>query len=296
MVLVGRILDIPFVRRSDALRSFVTAAWLGWQIESNWADPFLFAIYSFARPVSGVLILVVMYSIITNGATDQPLFAYIYLGNALYILVSMVITGVSWAVIDDREHYRTNKQLHTTPMDHYWYLFGRGVARLIIGSISVIITIAFGMIAFRLPISLATVNWPLFLGSTALGVISLAGLGMVMGSITMMLARHFWSIGEAVAGALYLFTGAIFPLEVLPSWIRWLGFGLPVTYWLEVARRALLGSEATGFPTLAMLSNAQILGVLTGFTLVSTIGSFYFYRWALHMAKENGMIDMETTY
>lgn len=296
MVLVGRILDIPFIRQSTSLRSFVTAAWLGWQIESNWADPFLFAIYSFARPISSVLILVVMYSIITNGATDAPLFAYIYLGNALYIMVSMVITGVSWAVIDDREHYRTNKQLHTTPMSHYWYLFGRGVARLIIGSISVIITITFGVIAFKLPISLATINWPLLLGSTALGVITLAGLGMIMGSCTMMMARHFWSIGEAVAGALYLFTGAIFPLETLPSWIRWFGFGLPVTYWLEIARRALLGTDAIGFPTLAHLSNTQILGILAGFTLVLSIGSYYFYQWALHMAKENGMIDMETAY
>ncbi len=25
-------------------RSFWVAAWLGWQIESNWTDPFLFAV------------------------------------------------------------------------------------------------------------------------------------------------------------------------------------------------------------------------------------------------------------
>jgi len=27
-------------------RSLKAAAWLGWQIESNWTDPFLFAVYS----------------------------------------------------------------------------------------------------------------------------------------------------------------------------------------------------------------------------------------------------------
>ncbi|MBE2269679.1 MAG: hypothetical protein IAE80_15690, partial [Anaerolinea sp.] len=90
MALVQRVYDIPALRQSPALRAFLTAAWLGWQIESNWASPFLFAIYAIARPLASALILVVMYSVITDGATDQPIFAYIYLGNALYILVSSV--------------------------------------------------------------------------------------------------------------------------------------------------------------------------------------------------------------
>ena len=29
----------------EVWRSFRMATWLGWQIESNWTDPFLFAIY-----------------------------------------------------------------------------------------------------------------------------------------------------------------------------------------------------------------------------------------------------------
>nr|MBN1228614.1 ABC transporter permease [Anaerolineae bacterium] len=296
MLLVNRILDISFIRRNHAMRSFITAAWLGWQIESNWADPFLFAVYSIARPIASVMILVVMYSVITDSATEEPIFAYIYLGNALYILVGMIITGVSWAVIDDREHYRTNKQLHTIPMSHFMYLMGRGVARLIIGTISVLITIGFGMLFFKIPITFQLVDWPLLLVSTGLGILALAGLGMIMGSLTMMLARHFWSIGEAVAGALYLFTGAIFPLDVLPSWIRWVGYGIPVTYWLEVARRALLGPDAIGFPTLARFSNLEIIWILGGFSVVLLVLSYFFYRWSLHTAKEKGLIDLESSY
>ena len=41
----------------EALRSLKMATWLGWQIESNWTDPFLFGIYTIAKPVSGALIL-----------------------------------------------------------------------------------------------------------------------------------------------------------------------------------------------------------------------------------------------
>lgn len=296
MVLADRILNIPFVQRSDSLRTFVTAAWLGWQIESNWADPFLFAVYSFVRPIASVLILVVMYTVVTQGATEEPIFSYIYLGNALYILVGMIITGVSWAVIDDREHYRTAKQLYTTPMDHYMYLMGRGVARLIIGSISVIITIVFGVLLFDIPISFGIINWPLLIVSLALGIITLAAVGLIMGSATLMMARHFWSIGEAVAGGLYLFTGAIFPLETLPVAIRWLGFTLPITYWLELTRRALLGEAATGFPTLAGFTNMQLVWILVAFSVVLVAASIFIYRWAIVKAKDKGLIDLESAY
>ncbi len=295
-LLTRRLLDAPRVRRSDTLRSFLVATWLGWQIESNWADPFLFAVYSIARPLASALILVVMYAVITNSAFQQPIFAYIYLGNALYILVGMVITGVSWAIIDDREHYRVAKHLYTAPLNGYSYLYGRGVARLIIGSISVVITIVFGILVFKLPIRLAAIDWPLLLSSMVLGVLALAGLGLIMGAWTMTMARHFWSVGDAVAGAMYLFSGAIFPIDTLPAWLRPIGYLLPVTYWLEAARRALLGPNAVGFETFAHLSNAALIAILLGFTAVLLVGSRYFYRWALHTAKEKGLVDLESGY
>ncbi len=296
MILARGVLDAPYLRRHDGLRSFLVASWLGWQIESNWADPFLFAVYAITRPLANVLILVVMYAVITDGAFEQPIFPYIYLGNALYILVGQVITGVSWAIIDDREHYRVAKHLYTAPIDGYAYLFGRGVARLLIGTISVLIVVGFGMLLFRLPIHLSTVDWPLLLLSTALGVAALAGLGVIIGAWTMTMARHFWSVGEAVAGALYLFSGAIFPLDLLPTWLQPLGFALPVTYWLEAARRALLGPHAHGFQTLAGLSNVELIGILAAFVAALLPSSRLVYRWTLHTAKEKGLIDMETGY
>ena len=295
MTVTDRILDIPFVRRSNALRTFITSAWLGWQIESNWASPLMFAGYSIARPIAGVLILVVMYSVITNGAMGEPLFAYIYLGNALYILVGQVITGTSWAVIDDREHYRTLKQLHTTPMNQYYYLMGRGVAKLLVALISTVITIAFGVIAFKLQINFASIQWGWLLGSSFLAVVCLAALGVILGGVTLTMARNFWALGEALSGALYLFTGAIFPLSVLPAWIRPLGFIFPVTYWLELARRAILGSQAA-FPTLAGFSNQQLMLILVAFAVGLVIASALFYQRMLYVARERGLIDLETSY
>ena len=277
-------------------RSFKTAAWLGWQIESNWTDPFLFAIYSIVKPISSAAILVVMYSIITGADFTSPIFTYIYLGNAFYIYVGAVMGGISWAVIDDREHYKTLKYMYVAPIHIPTYLAGRGVARFLIGTISVFVTILFGMLFLSLQIDLGAINWPLFTLTLAIGVLMLAMMGLLLAGVTLLIAHHVWFLGEAVAGALYLFSGAIFPLEVLPPFLRWIGYLNPVTYWLELIRRSLVGSIADAYPTFASLSNTQLLSILAGLTLTCAVLSVYVFRWCEEQARERGLIDMVSNY
>jgi ABC-2 type transport system permease protein len=277
-------------------RTFRIAAWLGWQIESNWTDPFLFAIYSIIKPLAGAAILVVMYSVITNGNFASPIFSYIYLGNAFYIYVGQVMTGISWAVIDDREHYKTLKYMYIAPINIPAYLIGRGVAKFLVGSISVLITIVFGVLFLHVNVKLATINWPLFIISLFLGVIMLAMMGLILAGISLLIVNHVWFIGDAVAGALFLFSGAIFPLEVLPTWLRPVGFAMPVTYWLELLRRSLVGHIAEAFPTLQSLSNLQLIGILFGLITVFGILSYFIFRYCEFVARERGLIDMVTNY
>jgi len=282
----------------EAVRSFRVATWLGWQIESNWTDPFLFFIYSIIKPVASVMILVVMYWVITQTDTSSPYFAYMYLGNAAYIYVGSILVGVSWAIIDDREHYQTLKYIYVSPIRMYYYLLGRGMARFLTGTLSVIITMAFGLLVLKLSIHAADVNWLYLVASMLLGLASMALLGLLLGAATLQMARHYWSVGESVAGALYLFCGAIFPLDVLPAWLRPVGFALPLTYWLESLRRAVLGDEASKAisPSLAGFSNGQLLLILLGVTLATGFVSIYFFRWSEHRAREKGLIDMTTHY
>ena len=284
------------MNRSESFRSFRMATWLGWQIEANWTDPFLFAVYLVIKPLASVAILVVMYSIITNGNYDSPIFPYIYLGNAFYIYVAFVMTGVSLAVIEDREHYRTLKYMYVAPISMPYYLLGRGVSRFLVATVAVLITLAAGKLFLQLPLNLNQVNWGLFLVSLFLGITMLAMMGLILASITLMIVNHHFILGDAVAGALYLFSGAIFPLEVLPTWLRPVGFAMPITYWLELMRRSLIGNVAEAFPTLASFSNGQLLGILSGMTLLFAVTSVFIFRWCDHRARERGLIDWVTNY
>lgn len=284
------------MNRSETTRSFTMATWLGWQVESNWTDPFLFAIYVIIKPLAGAAILVVMYSIITGGDYESPLFPYIYLGNAFYIYVGAVMTGVSWAVIDDREHYKTLKYMYIAPISIPFYWLGRGVSRFLIGTVAVIVTITAGALFLKLPLDLAEVNWGLFLVSLLIGVTMLAMMGLILASITLMMAQHNFFVGEAVAGALYLFSGAIFPIDVLPAWIRPVGYAMPITYWLELMRRSMIGEVAQAFPTLEKFSNGDLLGILLGLTVLFGVIAVFVFRWCDHIARERGMIDHTTNY
>jgi ABC-2 type transport system permease protein len=277
-------------------RSFRTAAWLGWQIESNWTDPFLFFVFSILKPVSSVLILVFMYNTVAATGPGDPIFSYIYLGNAFYIYVGAVMAGTSYSVLDDRERYRTLKYMFIAPISIPVYLVGRAVARFIIGTLAVTITLLAGVLFFGLPIDLLQVNWPLFLLSMPLGLICLVFMGITLGMWTLSLRSEPWFIGEATAAALYLFSGAIFPISILPSWLQPIGYAMPISYWLELIRRALLGQRAAAFPTFTVFSDGQLLLILAAITLafglLATVGFRFFDR----LARERGMIDTVSNF
>ncbi len=148
---------------SDHLRTFRNAAWLGWQMESNWTRPWLFLIYSIARPIAATLILVLMFVIVKQDvASDPALFSFVYLGAAFYMFVAQVLFGVTYVIHEDREHYQTLKQVYIAPMSFYVYIIGRAMSKLVLTSLSVVISIAFGMVALGLPLDLGQVDWPLF--------------------------------------------------------------------------------------------------------------------------------------
>ncbi|MDX9849850.1 MAG: ABC transporter permease [Anaerolineaceae bacterium] len=284
------------MKNSISLRSFLSASWLGWKIESNWTEPFLFVIYSIIKPLAGAGILVLMYSIVTDQNFTNPMFAYLYLGNAFYHYVPAVLSGISYTIIDDREHYRTLKYIYIAPVNIPLYLFGRGVAQFLTGSFAVLITLLVGFLFLNVPFDIHQVNWPLFIFSLILGIIMLALLGLILAGITLITARHSYFIGDVVASGLFLFTGAVFPLEVLPAWLRPVGYALPITYWLELIRRSLVGNIASAFPTFSSMSNFDLILVLIVTSFIASMIAIFLFNKCDHTARERGLIDMSTNY
>jgi ABC-2 type transport system permease protein len=283
---------------SDHLRTFRNAAWLGWQMESNWTQPWLFLIYSIARPIAATLILVLMFVIVKQDvASDPALFSFVYLGAAFYMFVAQVLFGVTYVIHEDREHYQTLKQVYIAPISFYVYIIGRAMGKLALTSLAVIISIAFGMVALGLPLDLGRVDWPLFALAMLIGLGCILTIGIALAGVSFLTAKHSAGINEGIGGAFYLFCGTVFPLTVLPIWGQVIGLSIPITYWLELVRRSLYpGGGIEAISGLGEFSAPTILLFLALSALVFLGLSIAIFRYADKVARQKGKIDMTTSY
>lgn len=256
----------------------------------------MFALYSVIKPLTSAAILVVMFGMVTHGNFSSAGFSYMYIGNAFYMYVGAIMAGMAQAVIDDRERFRTLKSMYVAPVNIPMYLVGRGIARFMTTSLSVAITIVFGVAFLQVQLHPGEVRWVLLIASLCIGIVMLAMMGLALASIVLTIANGSWLVGEAVAGALYLFCGAVFPLDALPAWLRPVGYVMPVTYWLELIRRSLASRVAHQYPSMAGITDGGLLTALLALTLAVGAMSAIIFRRCDYIARERGLIDRTTNY
>jgi ABC-2 type transport system permease protein len=289
---------------ADHLRSFATAARLGWQMEANWTDPLLFLIYSIAKPISAALIFVVMIEVI-GGRSAPGLRGFVVVGTALWSFVLSGIAGIAWTVLDDRERYRMLKYVYVSPSEFVVVLLGRGVARLAVGAMAALITVVVGVTALGVRFDPGRVDWPLFLVAMALGLVAIVAVGLALAAICIQTRQEAWSYPEAAAGALFLVSGVVFPLNVLPAPAQIIALVNPLTWWIEGTRRALfpdielsgIGGRASTFATLSghVLPNAgEIVFALLLTGALVTLASIVSFRLSDRRAKDRGLFDQTT--
>src|SRR5512143_4260696 len=119
-------------------------AWIGWQVEANWADPFLFVVFAIAKPLATTLILFLMTKIVSGSAVSAAAFHQIFIGNTFFLYVTEVLIGISWAVFRDREDYETLKYIHVAPIRFLPYLLGRGLTKVGTASLGIAFALTFG--------------------------------------------------------------------------------------------------------------------------------------------------------
>ncbi len=288
---------------ADVQRSFATAARLGWLMEANWTDPILFFIYSVAKPLASALILVVMLDVISGGA--RPEFrTFVVIGSALWAFVIAGIAGLAWSVLEDRERYRMLKYVYVSPSDFLVVLLGRGVARVAVGAMGALITLAVGVVALGVPFDSGTVNWPLLVVVMAIGLTSIVAVGVFMAAVCIQSRQEAWSYPEAAAGALFLISGAVFPLAVLPAPLQVVGLLTPFTWWIEGVRQALfagslssVGGDGSFFASVAghaTPTTLELLAALLATGTVATLASIVAFRASDRRAKDRGLLDQTT--
>jgi ABC-2 type transport system permease protein len=272
------------------------AAWLGWEMESNWTEPWLFMLYSVVRPLAGVGIVVFMYLAASTaaGINDPDRLAFVFVGSTFFLFVGQELYGISQTVLDDREHYRTLKYVYIAPSSIYMYLVGRGLAKVAETAVSIVVALAVG--AIFLGISYSAFDLPLLLVSLVLGVLGIATFGIMLAGITLLTARHGFQMGESVAAIFFLLGGVVFPIQILPGWVQTLAYAVPVTYWIEAMRRSVIGDAGQPNSYLATMPTEILLLYIVGTTLAFFALSIFVFQRFDQAARRKGRIDITTSF
>src|SRR5450759_4564649 len=150
------------------------------------------------------------------------------------------LAGPAWSVLEDRERYRTLKYLYVSPATFLVVLAGRGSARLLTGAMGTAVALGFAMVALGLRLDPGVVDWPMLVVTMLLGLPPVLSLGIVLAAVCLQTRQESWSYPDAFAGAMFLVSGVVFPLAILPAPLEAVGMLNPVTWWVAGVRGALL--------------------------------------------------------
>jgi ABC-2 type transport system permease protein len=167
-----------------------------------------------------------------------------------------------------------------------------------------LITIAVGVGLLGVPFDPAAIDWPLFAVAMALGLAVIIAIGLLLAAICLQTRQESWSYPEAMAGALFLVSGVVFPLAVLPTPIQAVGLLSPLTWWLEGVRHALFpagpsavgGAESlwTSLTGTAAPDEATIVVALLATGTLVTLAATGVFRVSERRAKDRGLLDRTT--
>ncbi|MEE8476325.1 MAG: ABC transporter permease [Myxococcota bacterium] len=201
------------------------------------------------------LAVVAFFGFGLNDVVDLPSGAdYVgHLASGILVLVtSSGAVGAGFSLIEDRETGFL-RALLIAPVAPASIVFGKLTARL--AASLLLIAILLTILAIFTPLRLAE---PVaLLGAITAVTVVFVSLGIAIASRLRRL-ESFRLFAALVTVPLYLFSGIFYPITTLPSPMRWLAYGNPLSYGVDLFRFGLLGIHeiplATSAVMLALLS------------------------------------------
>jgi ABC-2 type transport system permease protein len=206
-------------------------------------------------------------------------FSFAVVGVAFSGLLGIFQEGLP-AVIRSAQLSGTLEALLVTQTSVPTVLLGSSLYSLVFQSFRTGLHLVLAIAVFGM--KLGQVNWPGVLAVFVLTAVCFLSLGILSASFILVFKMGnplSWFFGS-VSG---LLGGMVFPVAILPAWIRWASYILPVTYSLNGMRRSLLASA--GFSTIL-----PDVAALAAFNAVLIPLSLIAFRAAIRKAKRDGTL------
>jgi ABC-2 type transport system permease protein len=186
---------------------------------------------------------------------------YVALGAGLMGMWSATLFGSGGAIQFNRWQ-GTLEVLVAAPAPFLVVMVGMTMATASIGLYAVAATLLWGRILFDVPLDFVH-PW-LFALALPAAVVGLGLLGLVMAS-TFILYRNANAFSNLLEYPIWLITGLLVPVSLLPGWVEPLSWALAPTWGVQAIRHAALGGNALGPIAMCVLLSAVylVIGSLT---------------------------------
>ena len=162
--------------------------------------------------------------------------SHFFVPGLIAIIMQLVLVFLtSFSIVKEREH-GTLEQLFVTPVGRAGLMFGKLVpyALMAFGELLIVLTVMTAV--FGVPIN---GSLTLLLGLSWMFIVTALGLGLLLSTLakTQLQAMQFSFL---VMLPSVLLSGFMFPRSEMPTLLYWVGFILPVTYFIEILRGVIL--------------------------------------------------------
>ncbi|MBD3415365.1 MAG: ABC transporter permease [Candidatus Aminicenantes bacterium] len=159
-------------------------------------------------------------------------------------------------------------------------LFGSSLYYFLFSVVSTVFHLVLAVIVFGMQVE--QINWLGALATFFLTAVCFLSIGILSACFILVYKKgnpFSWIYGS-VSG---LLGGVFFPIKVLPGWIKWISYLLPITYSLEGLRKSIITSSSFSEILPSILALSVFAGIF--FPL-----SLYTFRLALKKAKKDGTL------
>src|SRR3954468_23476906 len=105
------------------------------------------------------------------------------------------------------------------------------------------------------------------MGVVVLGAAFFACLSMTLAGLVRIRVR-LMGIGQAITMPLFFASNAMYPVDVMQQWLRWLSAVNPLSYEVNALRGLLIGTPTNGVLDVAVLIVAAVAGIAVASSLM----------------------------
>ncbi|WP_327245655.1 ABC transporter permease [Streptomyces sp. NBC_01320] len=188
-------------------------------------------------------------------------------GAGLMGIWSSVLFGSGGAVQNQR-WLGTLETLVSSPTPLPLVLLPITLATAVIGTYAMGATVIWGAVLFDVPLDFA--HPVLFLVAVPVCVLSLGMMGLLLAA-TFVLLRNANALANPLDAPVWLLSGMLVPITVLPDWTRPVSWALPTTWGSRAVHAATSGGSSAG-EVLAPMAVALTLGLFYALIAVLVLG------------------------